>query len=147
MRGPWLSSVFHVMQHTLLYIACFAFLVLGAAYGSALAALAARWIESKFVLHVLVFMEYAAVVADAAYLLMHLVRHLMESFGGVVKSKSSAEHEEDVARLSRNQLRRIDSEPLPPTPLVPRPSSESVTQPSPVAPAHRAPPPTATPRW
>lgn len=145
MRGPWLSSVFHVMQHTLLYVACFAFLVLGAAYGSAVAALAARWITSKFVLHILVFMEYAAVVADATYLLMHLVRHLVESFGKVMKPQGSGGREEEIARLSRSPATSDDSGSLPPTSLIPRPP-ENVTQLAAASPPHRVPPPTVTPR-
>lgn len=146
MRGPWLSSVFHVMQHTLLYVACLAFLVLGAAYGSAVAALAERVIPSKFVLHVLVFMEYAAVVADAAYLLMHLVRHLVESFGRVMRSKGPGEREEEVARLSRNPAKSDDNVPLPPTSLISRPSPESTIQSVPASPPHPTFPPIVTPR-
>jgi len=47
--------------------------------------MASHVIESKFVLHVLIFLEYAVVVGDAIFILMHLIKHLWESFKRIVR--------------------------------------------------------------
>ena len=80
MRRPWWFPVKDLTQHVLPYSTCFVLFVLAAVYGSALIDVASRAIGSKFVLHVLRFLEYAFVVGDAVFLLMHLIKHLWESF-------------------------------------------------------------------
>lgn len=76
----WWFPARDLTANLLMYAACFALLVVGAVYGTVLITLASRVIASKFILHVLAFLEYAAVVVDGIFILMHLVEHLRESF-------------------------------------------------------------------
>ena len=76
---PWWSPVREAAASMLVYAACFSLLVCGAAYGSALTAWASRVIESKFILHALNFLEYAVVVVDGAFILLHPLRHLFKA--------------------------------------------------------------------
>ena len=85
MRGPWWSPVWYFTQHMLMYSTCFAVLALSAAYGSVLIELASHAIASKFTLYILTFLEYAAVIADAIFILLHLLTHLRETFKRIVQ--------------------------------------------------------------
>jgi hypothetical protein len=85
MRGPWWYPVWNIAQHTLVYAASFAFLALSAAYGSAITTLVSHVIASKFVIHVLIFLEYAAVAADALIVLGYLIQHLRRGFKGMIQ--------------------------------------------------------------
>ena len=80
MSHAWWKPLSRFAVHTLIYVTLFALLVLGAACTSALTALAPRLIESKFVLHVLLFLEYAFVVTDAVCALMYLVKLILVDF-------------------------------------------------------------------
>ena len=80
MSSAWWKPLWHFAVHTMSYVTLFALLALGAACTSALTALAPRVIESKFVLYVLLFLEYAFFVADAIYVLLTLLRFFLVSF-------------------------------------------------------------------
>ena len=85
MQHRWLAAVADITKHVLLYSIAFLFFVISAVYGSAITALASRAIESRFVFHVLVVLEYAIVLSDAALILMYLVNNIRDSFKRMIK--------------------------------------------------------------
>ena len=85
MQHRWLAAVADITKHVLLYSIAFLFFVISAVYGSAITALASRAIESRFVFHVLVVLEYAIVVGDAVLILLHLVRSVRDSFKRIIR--------------------------------------------------------------
>lgn len=85
MQHPWWSHVWELTCHVLIYSAALTVCVLAAMYGSVIVGLASHAITSKFVLHVLIYLEYAFAVADAAFVLMHAVQHLWQSLRRVIR--------------------------------------------------------------
>ena len=85
MQRPWWSTAKELASHVLMYSAALTVLVLAAMYGSAIVALASHLIESQLVLHVLMFLEYALLIADAIFILAHVVQHIWESFRRILR--------------------------------------------------------------
>jgi hypothetical protein len=85
MRHPLFAVAADIARHVLLFSTAFLFLVISAVYGSAIAALASHAIASRFVFHVLVVLEYAIVLSDAALVLMYLAGNLRDSFKRIIK--------------------------------------------------------------
>ena len=80
MRGPWWYPVWDLLRHTLMYVTFLTLLALSAAYTSAITVLVSHVLSSKFVIHILIFLEYAAVVVEALFVLEYLFRHLRMTF-------------------------------------------------------------------
>jgi hypothetical protein len=80
MRVPWWHPVWDLTRHALVYATSLALLALSAIYGSAITLLVSQFSGPKFVVHVLNFLEYAAVVVDALLILAYLIQHLRRSF-------------------------------------------------------------------
>jgi len=83
--GRWWYPARDFAANMLMYAASFALLVMGAMYGTVLITFASRVIASKFILDVFVFLEYAAVLVDGIFILMHLYEHLREGFRRVIR--------------------------------------------------------------
>ena len=80
MRGPWWHPVLALMQHTLVYVTSLSLLAVSAAYTSEITVLVSHVVPSKFVIHILVFLEYAAVVVEALFVLEYLFKRLRMTF-------------------------------------------------------------------
>ena len=85
MQHPWWRPAWTLAEKVLINGACLALLVLAAVYGSFLISLASHAITSKFVLGVLVTLEYAVIVGDAAFILMGVVEHVWRALKRVMQ--------------------------------------------------------------
>ena len=85
MRAPWWHPVLALMRHTLLYVTSLSLLALSAAYTSEITVLVSQVVPSKFVIHILVFLEYAAIVVEALFVLEYLFKRLRMTFKGMMQ--------------------------------------------------------------
>lgn len=77
MQHPWWSPVRELVRHTLVYSALLMVLVVAMVYGSVLISVAKRLLDSKFSLHVVMFLEYAAVTCDAIVILIFMTGDIL----------------------------------------------------------------------
>ncbi len=73
MQHSWWFPVGELTRHIAVYSASFSLLVLAALYGSLVKSLAEHAVSSKFIVHVIVTLEYAMVVCDAITILEMMV--------------------------------------------------------------------------
>ena len=85
MQHPWWLPVRDLARHALGNSMLLLVFVIALVYGSMLDSLAARVLNSKFSLHVLRFLEYAAVVCDAMFILVSMTSVII----GIVKRRRS----------------------------------------------------------
>ncbi len=78
MQHPWWFPVEEFTQHILIYSALFSLFVLAALYGSAINALLEISIASKFVLHVVLALEYAIAICDAIVILIYMISDVLK---------------------------------------------------------------------
>lgn len=83
MQRPWWLPVRDLTRHVLVYSTLLMVFVVALVYGSMLNSLAARALDSKFSLHVLGLLEYAAVVCDAMIILVYMASDII----GIVKRR------------------------------------------------------------
>ena len=79
MQQPWWSPVRDLTRHVLVYSASLTVFFASTLFGSMLSSMAGHVLFSKFPLHVLRFLEYAAVVFDALAVFVFMVRDLLKS--------------------------------------------------------------------
>ena len=77
MQHPWWSPVRELARHALVYSALLMVLVIAMIYGSVLSSMAKRLLDSKFSLHVVMFLEYAAVACDATVILIFMTSDIL----------------------------------------------------------------------
>ena len=80
MHGPWWHPVLALVQHALVCVTSLALLALSAAYASEITVLVSHFVPSKFVIHIMIFLEYAAMVVEALFVLEYLFRHVRMTF-------------------------------------------------------------------
>ena len=78
MQHPWWSPVEEFTRHILIYSTLLSLFVLAALYGSAINALLENSIASKFVLHVVLALEYAIVVCDAIVIMIYMISDVLK---------------------------------------------------------------------
>jgi hypothetical protein len=78
MQHPWWSPVEEFTRHILIYSTLLSLFVLAALYGSAINALLESSIASKFVLHVVLALEYAIVVCDAIVIMIYMISDVLK---------------------------------------------------------------------
>jgi hypothetical protein len=79
MQHPWWFPVGELTRHLLAYSASFFLFVLATLYGSAISHIVQNSIDSKFVLQVVIALEYAIVVCDAIIILILMVGDVMKT--------------------------------------------------------------------
>ena len=85
MQQPWWLPMRDFTRHVLGNSMLLLVFVIALIYGSMLDSLAARVLNSNFSLHVLRFLEYAAVVCDAIFILVSMTGVII----GIVKRRRS----------------------------------------------------------
>lgn len=83
MQQPWWFPVRDLTRHVLGNSTLLLVFVIAMVYGSMLDSLAARVLSSRFSLYVLRFLEYAAVVCDAMFILISMAGVII----GIVKRR------------------------------------------------------------
>jgi len=76
-RERW-RALWNLVEHSLISTSAFVAVTAMAAFVAKFVAIASTQIESKFVIYVLIFLEYAIVAVDAFCLLMFLVELVIE---------------------------------------------------------------------
>ena len=76
MQHPWWSPMQEFVRHTVVYFSAFLLFVLVTVYGSTITARATSAVHSRFIVNVLLSVEYILVVADASAIVLFAVRDL-----------------------------------------------------------------------
>jgi hypothetical protein len=85
MQHAWWLPVRELARHTLVYSALLIVLVAAMVYGSVLISVAKRLLDSKFSLHVLMFLEYAGITLDAIVIMIFMTGDILR----IVKRQES----------------------------------------------------------
>lgn len=85
MQHRWWHSVRHVIEDS--FASTFRFIVLTAAAvcTSRVLKVASPQIQSRFVIYLLLFLEYAMIVSDAIYMLVDLVKPIVEKLRSAMR--------------------------------------------------------------
>ena len=85
MQHRWWHSVRHVVEDSLASTFRFIVLTAAAVCTSRVLKVASPQIQSRFVIYLLLFLEYAMIVSDAIYMLVDLVKPIVEKLRSAMR--------------------------------------------------------------